>query len=86
MRPDITTQQRHLTTNGEVEQMTSQYDLRTDFDTLDSILLDEYQSGFPICRLPFRAIADECEFTPAEIVDRIRAASPNSRSTNGLSP
>lgn len=43
------------------------------FDEIDGVLLDGYQSGFPIVERPFETIARDTSYTAGELLDRLRA-------------
>jgi DNA-binding Lrp family transcriptional regulator len=47
-------------------------DWRDGLDEVDAILIDEYQSGFPITERPFRAVGAELGIDEAEALDRVR--------------
>ncbi|MFB6236518.1 MAG: Lrp/AsnC family transcriptional regulator [Halopenitus sp.] len=59
--------------------MSLEGDWRAGIDDVDAVLIDEYQSGFPVEPRPFRAVADtlaertDTELTEAEVVDRVQA-------------
>lgn len=47
-------------------------DATTRFDDIDEVLLDGYQSGFPIVERPFETVAHDTSYTPTELLDRVR--------------
>ncbi|WP_224333965.1 Lrp/AsnC family transcriptional regulator [Haloprofundus halobius] len=44
---------------------------RTDLDAVDAALVDEYQSGFPVVKRPFRVVGDELGLSEDEALSRV---------------
>ncbi|MGZ0748289.1 siroheme decarboxylase subunit beta [Haloparvum sp. AD34] len=59
--------------------MSLEGDWRAGIDDVDAVLIDEYQSGFPVEPRPFQAVADTlaertgADLTEAAVVDRVQA-------------
>ncbi|CCC41402.1 siroheme decarboxylase subunit beta [Haloquadratum walsbyi] len=47
-------------------------DLNIELDTIDAVLIDEYQSGFPIMERPFRAVGQELDISETNALTRVR--------------
>ncbi|MGM0590877.1 MAG: Lrp/AsnC family transcriptional regulator [Halobacteriota archaeon] len=50
----------------------SQGDWRTELDSVDAVLVDDYQSGFPVVERPFRVVGDHLGVSESDALDRVR--------------